>query len=131
MLVAGHAVRLDPRGEPRRRARPNDRMHRRRTTTVSPTQINMNDERAARGVEHLQAAAMEMIAAARAFLDVVEDVVADPDKVADVVSAVGSVANSVSDAARDAARGTTRARSDSPTGDAADPDDGVQRIQVS
>lgn len=98
---------------------------------MTPTEIHMNDERAARGVEHLQAAAMEMIAAARAFLDVVEDVVADPDKVADVVSAVGSVANSVSDAARDAARGATRSRGASSTDEHADPDEGVQRIPVS
>lgn len=91
----------------------------------------MNDERAARGVEHLQAAAMEMIAAARAFLDVVEDVVADPEKVADVVSAVGSVARDVGDAAKDAARTTTRSRGSSPTGDPADSDEGVQRIPVS
>lgn len=95
------------------------------------TETHLNDERAARGVEHLQAAALEMIAAARAFLDVVEDVVADPDKVADVVSAVGTVANSVSDAARDAARGTARSRGDASTDAPADPDEGVQRIPVS
>jgi len=91
----------------------------------------INDERAARGVEHLQAAAKEMIAAARAFLDVVEDVVADPEKVADVVSAVGSVASSVGDAARDASRGSGRARSGSSERSGDDPDDGVQRIPVS
>ena len=38
----------------------------------------MNDERARQGVEHLQAAAIEVIAALRAFLDVAEDVVRDP-----------------------------------------------------
>ena len=49
----------------------------------------MTDDRASKGVEHLQAAALEMIAAARAFLDVAEDLVADKDKVADVMAAVG------------------------------------------
>lgn len=43
-----------------------------------------------RGVEHLQAAAHEMLAAARSFLDVVEDVVKDRDK-------LGAVASTVSD----------------------------------
>lgn len=39
----------------------------------------MGDERAREGLEHLQAAFLELIAAARAFLDVAEDVVRDPD----------------------------------------------------
>src|SRR5262245_56271899 len=99
----------------------------------------MNDERAARGVEDLQAAAMEMIAAARALLDGVEEVVADPDKVADVVSAVTTVARDVGEAAKDAARAAARTGSHagtdsdggSPTGDASDADAGVQRIPVS
>lgn len=96
----------------------------------------MDDERAQRGVEHLQTAAMEMIAAARAFLDVIEDVVADPDKVADVVSAVGGVATSVGDAARDSARATKRASRDrddrhDQVGEAADRHQRVQHIPVS
>jgi len=45
------------------------------------------------GVEHLQAAAHEMIAAGRAFLDAVEDVVRDRDAVASVVDAFGSIAH--------------------------------------
>ncbi|MCC5953007.1 MAG: hypothetical protein JJU45_13030 [Acidimicrobiia bacterium] len=53
----------------------------------------MADERAAEGVEHLQRAAMEMIDAARAFLDVAESVVADRERVADVVATVGAVAD--------------------------------------
>lgn len=44
----------------------------------------MNDERAREGIEHLQAAALEMIAAARAFLDVAEDLVRDPSGLAHV-----------------------------------------------
>ncbi len=36
------------------------------------------DEKVREGVEHLQAAALEMIAAARSFLDAAEDLVRDP-----------------------------------------------------
>lgn len=82
-------------------------------------------DRAAEAVDHLQSAALEMIAAARAFLDVVEDVVADPDKVAEVVATVGSVADA---AARAATRGATAApspRHDAPA------DAGIQHIEVS
>lgn len=41
----------------------------------------LDDPRTREGVEHLQAAARELIAAARAFLDVAEEVVADPSAV--------------------------------------------------
>jgi predicted ArsR family transcriptional regulator len=47
--------------------------------------------RAREGVEHLQAAARELIHAARAVLDVAEDVVDDPDAVAAVAGAVGAL----------------------------------------
>lgn len=40
----------------------------------------MDDSRATDGVEHLQAAARELLSAARAFLDVVEEVVEDSDR---------------------------------------------------
>lgn len=40
----------------------------------------MDDSRATDGVEHLQAAARELLSAARAFLDVIEDVVEDSDR---------------------------------------------------
>ncbi|MGB3410231.1 MAG: hypothetical protein WBA45_03465 [Microthrixaceae bacterium] len=40
----------------------------------------MDDRRTAEGLEHLQAAANELVAAARSFLDVAEDVIADPDR---------------------------------------------------
>lgn len=44
-----------------------------------------------RGVEHLQVAAHEMIAAARSFLDVVEDVVSDREKLRGVTGALTDV----------------------------------------
>jgi hypothetical protein len=90
----------------------------------------IDDERVAAGVDHLQAAAREMIAAARSFLDVIEDLVADPDKVADVLAAVGTAARSASRVARDAAGGP-------PSGDGqrrgsdSDGGGGVQHIRVS
>jgi len=46
------------------------------------------DHRVEDGIEHLQTAAHEMLAAARSFLDVVEDVVSDRDKLSGVASSV-------------------------------------------
>ena len=81
----------------------------------------MNEERARQGMEHLQAAAIEVIAAVRAFLDVAEDVVRDP-------AGAASLASSFVDAARSAA----------PTGPSSGADDDgpateprVTRIRVS
>ena len=94
----------------------------------------MNDERANQGLDHLQAAALEMIHAARAFLDVAEDVVSDQNKVAEIVEVLGSVA----DAATRAARGEPlRGARDRGDGDATVDGDGdrggggVQHIPVS
>jgi hypothetical protein len=84
--------------------------------------LHERDDRAAEGLAHLQAAARELIAAARAVLDVAEDLIEDPGTVSAVVDAVGSVFRT---AAR-AGRGLTSA-------DAGDDDDGpsgVQRITV-
>lgn len=47
----------------------------------------MNEERARQGVEHLQSAAIEVIAAVRAFLDVAEALVRDPASAASAASA--------------------------------------------
>lgn len=96
----------------------------------------MKDERAAEGLDHLQAAALELIHAARAFLDVAEDLVADPEKVAEVVAALGTVADVATRAAK--SRGdhaADRARPGGGSGaaskDATGRDDGVQHIRVS
>jgi hypothetical protein len=48
----------------------------------------MDDRRGVEGIEHLQAAAREMLAAARSFLDVVEDVVEDPERLSAAASSV-------------------------------------------
>jgi hypothetical protein len=50
----------------------------------------VNEDRASQGIDHLQAAAREMIAAARAFLDVAEELVADRDKITQVAEFLGS-----------------------------------------
>ena len=47
------------------------------------------------GLEHLQAAAQEMIAAARSMLDACEEVLADPHAGDTLASLVGSVARTV------------------------------------
>ena len=73
----------------------------------------MNEQRAREAVEHLQTAALEVIASLRAFLDVAEDLVRDPAKVSGVV-------NDLADIGR-------RAAGSPPTGD----DPGVTRIRVS
>jgi hypothetical protein len=78
-------------------------------------------DRAGEGLDHLQAAALEMIAAARAFLDVAEDLVVDRAKVAGVVDAVASVAD-----------GFTRTRGDATDPPAEEPPSGpVEHIKVS
>lgn len=51
----------------------------------------MNEDKATEAVEHLQAAALELIAAARAVLDVAEDLVREPAAAATIVSAAASM----------------------------------------
>jgi hypothetical protein len=53
----------------------------------------MTDEQRARdGLDHLQAAALQAIAATRAFLDVAEELVKEPGAVGDVVRTVQALA---------------------------------------
>jgi hypothetical protein len=73
------------------------------------------DDAVSRGIEALQAAATEAIAAARAVLDVAEELVTDPRTAAAVTNLLGSVA-----------RAAPRSRRDDDGGE-----DGVQRIPVS
>lgn len=89
------------------------------------------DERTVQGVEHLQAAAHEMIEAARAFLDVMEDLVRDDEKVASVAEAFGSIARGAR-AARSASGGAgTPGTGDDGGSDDRGFDGGVQHIRVS
>jgi hypothetical protein len=48
-------------------------------------------DRAREGLQHLQAAARELILAARALLDVAEDLIDDPAALATLVGAMGSL----------------------------------------
>ncbi|HLT68550.1 MAG TPA: hypothetical protein VKZ72_00205 [Acidimicrobiales bacterium] len=94
-------------------------------------------ERAREGVQHLQAAARELIAAARAALDVAEEVVEDPEALVSAVSALAGLGELARRMAGTSPPGSgTRAGPSGP----ADPgggtdDDGdeprVQRIPVS
>jgi hypothetical protein len=64
----------------------------------------------ATGVEHLQVAATELIAAARAFLDAAEQVVADPERFHGVAEALTDLARGVGRAvATEASPGRDRA----------------------
>ena len=75
-----------------------------------------SDDVVGRGIEALQAAAAEAISAARAVLDVAEELLTDPRTAAAVSNVIGSMA-----------RGAARSRP--PEGP--DDEDGVQRIPVS
>lgn len=50
------------------------------------------EDKAHEAVEHLQAAALELIAAARAVLDIAEDVVQDPGPLLSILGALGEAA---------------------------------------
>ncbi len=93
-----------------------------------PDDASSAGQKAAEGVDHLQAAAREMIAAARAFLDVVEEVVDDREAVSSVVDAVSSVAQGAARAVRDARPGSVP---DSGSDDDDPFAGGVQHIRVS
>lgn len=80
------------------------------------------DDRAAEGLAHLQAAARELIAAARAMLDVAEGLVEDPRTVSAVVDAVGSVVRTAARAGRGLTGGDAGKDDDGPSG--------VERITV-
>jgi hypothetical protein len=99
------------------------------TTTTNGETAAGTQERARQGVEHLQAAARELIEAARAALDVAEELVNDPESVA---SLAGTLAT-VGDVARRVSGSGGRPRSaQAPAGPASSPDDEsrVQRITV-
>ena len=62
----------------------------------------MDDDAARDGLEHLQNAAKEVIAAMRSFLDAAEGVVNDPSAARDAVATLGSIAGLVGRAVRGA-----------------------------
>jgi hypothetical protein len=82
--------------------------------------LSDTDDRAREGLEHLQAAARELIQAARAMLDVAEDLVNDPEAVASVAGTVGALGDLVRQ---------RRPAATKPSTDGQD-DPGVERITV-
>ena len=84
------------------------------------------DPRVQAGLEHLQRAAREMIAASRALLDVAEELVEDPKAAAGIVDLLGSVAAAAPGRVRGPLGGRTADPADDP-----DDDPPVQRIPVS
>lgn len=82
------------------------------------------DDTAAKGIEALQRAAQEAIAAARAMLDVADELVRDPN-------AAGAVLGALTSVARAAARMSPGRHDERGDEDDDDGDGGVQRIPVS
>jgi hypothetical protein len=81
-----------------------------------------DDDKVQQGLEHLQAAAREMIRATRSLLDAAEELVEDPKAVQGLVGTVASVAQAAA----------ARFRPRSPADGDDDGEDGhVQRIKVS
>jgi hypothetical protein len=68
----------------------------------SRTEAEPNGDAVERGTEHLQSAAREMLSAARAFLDAVEDLVEDPDRIRELGQVVGTVAQQAARVGRSA-----------------------------
>jgi hypothetical protein len=89
-------------------------------------------DRAREGIQHLQAAARELIHAARALLDVAEDVIDDPAAIATLMSALGAMGDA---ARRRATAAATTAATSAADGDAegevgAVPEPTIERITV-
>jgi hypothetical protein len=86
------------------------------------------DPRVQAGVEHLQRAAREVIAATRSLLDAAEDLVEDPRAATGVLEVLATLAAR----GRDVVADVVAERDASPAGDEPDDDGGpVQRIPVS
>lgn len=77
----------------------------------------MHDEAAKEAVEHLQNAAIEMIKATRAFLDLAEELVADPGPLLGLAHLIGDLA--------------AKGRNSAHSAHTAPADAGVQHIRVS
>ncbi|QXC62306.1 hypothetical protein KSP35_05740 [Aquihabitans sp. G128] len=91
------------------------------------------DPRVQAGVEHLQRAAREVIAASRALLDVADDLVEDPKALGGLVGLLGSVGDVAARLSRAAGPAKPWAGGHEGGGDADDDGDEppVQRIPVS
>jgi hypothetical protein len=95
------------------------------------------DRLAGDGLAHLQAAARELIKAARAVLDVAEELVDDPATVGTVAEAVGAVVHTAAQVGRRAVGqvmgddgATDPDGDDAATGRRGGPTSGVERIRI-
>jgi hypothetical protein len=88
-------------------------------------------DRAREGIQHLQAAARELIHAARALLDVAEDVIDDPAAIATLMSALGAMGDAARRRAAAAATTATSAADGDGEGEVgAVPEPTIERITV-
>jgi hypothetical protein len=94
-------------------------------TTTNGEQAHGAQERAREGVEHLQAAARELIEAARAALDVAEELVNDPESVSSLAGALASMG----DVAKRVAGGGWPSAPHAPSARAAPPPEAEPRVQ--
>lgn len=81
----------------------------------------------AAALAHLQAAVLEVVAASRAALDVVENLVRDPEAMAPLVNTATGLGQVVADLLRERVRGQEPGPAPAPP----DKGDGVQRIRIS
>jgi hypothetical protein len=88
----------------------------------------MADDRAKEALDHLQTAALELIAAFRAVLDVAEEAVREPQAVRDLVSAT---AKAMSQAAANATAQASGQGAGQAGGVGRDTDGGVEHIRIS
>ena len=86
------------------------------------TETGTGTDPAREGLEHLQAAAQEMIAAARSMLDAVEELIEDPRAAASMTAAFGTIGRLVEGAVASMTGAAHREEHDEPR---------VQRIKVS
>jgi hypothetical protein len=87
--------------------------------------VERRDELARAGLEHLQAAAREVIQATRSLLDAAEELVDDPHAVQDLVGGIAAMAQTA------AARLRTTEPPDHGADDGDEDGGSVQRIKVS
>ena len=98
-----------------------------------PTGDGNTEDRAAAGMRHLQTAALEAIAATRAFLDIAEDMVKDPGHIkvaADMAADLLGPVIAKGRAAAAAAAASARARTGESGHDVAPQQPRVQHIPV-
>lgn len=81
----------------------------------------------AAALAHLQAAMLEVVAASRAALDVVENLMKDPEAMAPFVNTAAGLGQVVADMLRERVRGSASASGPAPP----DRPDGVQHIRIS